>query len=153
MSSHSTAARRSTLLLDQIGEPVEVGAAPLGPEPGPVRKSLGGGAQCRLGLLGAAGGDPREHLAVDRAEVVEALRRGDALAADEVVGGDLDPGDLGDVGVSRGPVRAEESLLISPRSQLGQGLEVVDGVAEGEAKALADPRRGECGELLARGVE
>ena len=79
--------------VDQVGEAVEVDGPPRRAESGPGRERLGrcGHGEIRLALPAAR--DLAERLLVDRREVGEGLLARDALAADEVIGRDLDPGD------------------------------------------------------------
>ena len=78
--------------VDQVGEPVEI----LGPagsaEGGPGRECSRRRGDGQIGLPLAAARDLAERLLVDRRDVGERARAGDALAADEVVRRDLDAG-------------------------------------------------------------
>ena len=142
MSSHSTAAMRSTLASISSASRSRYGRRPSGPSAAqPSNAARGGGNGCGR-LVRPAGGDAGEHAAVDRAHVVEALGGRDPLAADEVVGADRDAGDLGDRLARRGGAHSSR-----------QRFEVVDRVAEREPKALADPHRGKRGVLLVGRLE
>ena len=114
MSSHSTAAMRLDVGVDQVGEAQQVGKAALGAERRPAVERRSGGVDRHRGLLCPAGGDLGDRTAVDRADVGEAFAGGNALAADEVVGRDGDAGDLGDVCVCGGG--AHSSISVSRSS-------------------------------------
>jgi hypothetical protein len=87
-------------LLDELGDPVQdlgpVGRR--GPPPGVER--VPGRRDGSVGLRRGAPGDLGDDLLVDRRDVDEGLRRADPLAADPVLGRDLDALDLG--GSARG---------------------------------------------------
>jgi len=87
-------------LLDELGDPVQdLGAVRRrGPAPGVERAP--GRRYGSVGLGGAAARDLGDDLLVDRRDVLEGLRRADPLAADPVLGRDLDALDLG--GSARG---------------------------------------------------
>ena len=93
MSAHSTAASRSTFASIRSASRCITSARPGGAERGPGGERVGRRRQRELCLPLAAPRDLGERLAVDRAQVGERRVATDPLAADEVLGRDLDPGD------------------------------------------------------------
>ena len=84
---------RLLALLDQVCDAKEVAGAALRPEGGPGGERLTRGLNRRVGLFLAPAGDVGEPALVDRRDVRESLGGCDPLAADEVVGRDLDARD------------------------------------------------------------
>ena len=80
--------------VDQVGEAMEVRGAAVRAERRPARERLRRRRDGEIRLALAASRDLRDRLGVDRREVDERLGARDALAADEVVGRDLDARDL-----------------------------------------------------------
>ena len=93
MSTHSTGGEPLDVGVDQVGEPVEVLGAAGGAEGGPGRERSRRRGDGEIGLPLPSACDLAERLLVDRRDVRERARAGDALAADEVVRRDLDAGD------------------------------------------------------------
>ena len=79
--------------VDQVGKAVEVDRAPAAPSAAQAGKRLGCRRDGEIGLALPAAGDLAERLLVDGREVRERALARNPLAADEVVGRDLDPGD------------------------------------------------------------
>ena len=94
MSAHSTAASRSTFASIRSARRWRCAARPSGPSACPARKRLRRRRDGELRLALAASCDLRDRLGVDRREVDERLGARNALAADEVVGRDVDAGNL-----------------------------------------------------------
>ena len=87
--------------VDEVGQAVQVRRPAGGAERRPGRERVVRRPHGAVGIGGVGARDLGEHRLVDRRDVGEALGTGHPLAADEVVGADLDAGHLADVGASQ----------------------------------------------------
>ena len=105
--------------IDQVGEAVQVDGASGRAKGGPGGECLGGRGHRHVGLALPAAGDLAERLLVDRRDVGERVLARDPLTADEVVGRDVDTGDL--------ETRSSSGLLEGTRADVDDRDAAVDG--------------------------
>ncbi len=93
MSRHSTGRDALDVGVDQIGQALEVDGAAGGAESGPGRERLDRRADGELGRLGVAARDLGQQRPVERRVILERPGACHPPPADEVVDGDVGPGD------------------------------------------------------------